>query len=129
MNEVAAAIELARTEFASAAPDFMPDLCDIYGPGTESHDSYGDLSTSSTAVYEEVPCEFSGLFGYERASLGISPSIAMLYLEVPATYTIQADYRVVIRARGSQPEITFQVIAPLKSSNELTTRVAVTEQG
>jgi hypothetical protein len=56
MSDVGDAINEARTEIASSASEFMPDLCDIIGEGLVS-DAHSGQTIGETVVASSIPCQ------------------------------------------------------------------------
>jgi hypothetical protein len=97
----------------------MPDLCTISGPGVETRDSFGEISTADASIATNVPCEYSALSVYERQSGGETAQTATHKLKLPATaetLAIGGSARGVIAARGASPEMSFEVTGRLDDS-------------
>ena len=69
MNDIALAIEEARTEIAEAANEILPDLCDIDGPTFVEGGSSGDHVTIGP-VATNINVSYRGLSGGRQIVVG-----------------------------------------------------------
>jgi hypothetical protein len=121
-------IDRARARLSARAERTLSDLCTFYWPGTEAHDSRGELTTPDADPLEDVPCELQPLSNFERLSGGETTATATSKLKLPAnadTLLIDGSYRGVIQARGVSPERSFDVTGQMASSADVWLILAV----
>lgn len=132
MNAYATALERARAKLSTKADKFLPDLCTIYGPGTETRDAYGNVTTADTSLASSVPCKYEALSAFERSVGGSIAASSTHRLRMPAnavTLGIEENMRIVVAARGVVPALTFEVTGRLDASTDLMLSVAAVLRG
>jgi hypothetical protein len=130
LNDVAEAIELGRSEVAAAAAEFLPDTCTIYTASSQTPDDFGDI-TDTDATSDSIPCSYDAINAYERSQAASFGAFATHTITLPATDVtlgITASSRIVVDARGTTPERTFQVTGRLDSAMSMLLRLAATLQ-
>jgi hypothetical protein len=130
LNEYAEALEIGRAAMADAQFDWAPDVCTIYTPASGTPDDYGDVAETETAS-DPTGCAYKAANAYERAQATPSGAYVTHVIELPATeetLAIQTSARIVVDARGTTPEMTFQVTGRLDNSRSMKLRLAATLQ-
>jgi len=110
MNDVATGVEEARSEIATAAVDFLPDICDIAGPTFVDGGSSGD-SESIGSVATNIPIGYQSLGNGKQITIGGETYIASHKLRLPRTsqtVAITPKHIITVRARGSTGALIFQ---------------------
>lgn len=110
MNDLALAIEEARAAVASAAGEFMPDLCDIEGPTLVDGGAAGD-SVSRVPLASNIPCRVKALGGGRQIVVGGRAYTVSHRLQLPRTATtslISPEHRATVKARGNTPDRIFE---------------------
>jgi hypothetical protein len=115
MSRSAAAIDRARAREARKAVRSMPDLCTISGPGAETRDSFGEVSTADSILIPSCPCKILQLSALERLTGGEIAAKANAKLQIPVdaqTAAIGANARGTILARGAVGAKDFEITGP-----------------
>src|SRR5688572_13943901 len=118
MNEIATAVEEARTEIAGAANEILPDLCDIDGPTFVEGGASGD-SVTIGSVATNINVQYKGL-GYGRQiTIGGESYTANHELKMVRTATtgaITPRHKIKVHARGNTPQLIFEKPFPVDDS-------------
>lgn len=118
MSDVGTAIDEARTELASAADEFMFDLCDILNPQFTDGGSSGD-SLGLVPGQTNVPCDYKPARPGAQVEIGGTVYVGSHVLRLPwASYTvaITPEHRIKVHARDSMPEMVFEEPALIPGS-------------
>jgi hypothetical protein len=105
------------------------DVATITGPGTESRDSDGEVTTSDATIASNIKCAWHTLSGSEKlVASGIADiGDVVVRLESSMVGLITADMTITVAARSPQPEKVFRVKRALESSLMVGVRVLATE--
>lgn len=111
MSELGDAINEVRTELASAASEFMFDLCDLIPDPSLVAQGAGHTLTDSAAV-TSIPCTHKQLGG-GGVRIDDGESVVTKTHKVTLPYTsdtvlIDRHYQIRIHARGFNPQVIFE---------------------
>jgi hypothetical protein len=132
VSEIADVIDEVRVALADEASDILPDTCSFTGPGTETRDADGYVSTSDSSIASGIPCEYKPLSVFERERAGEVAQNATHRLKIPAnttTLNISGSARGVIAARGLSPALNFEVTGRLDDSIGIFLQLAIVMKG
>ena len=119
MSEVGTAIDEVRAELNTAAPEFLPDLCDLIQL-TLQDDGHNGQTLKPTTVATDIPCRYSEVAGSEGGSvIGSKTYTATHRLTFGAsadTMAIVPEYFIRVHARGDKPEMIFDQPVRAKGS-------------
>lgn len=133
MAEVGDAINEARTEVATAASEFMADLCDLIKPTFQDGGVAGDTLTTGV-IASNVPVNYRGARPGSQVVVGGEAYVATHELDMPRTaqtLAITPEYKIKVLARGDTGVMTFQkpVIAHRGLGVLLTVAAELVQQG
>ena len=118
MNDIALAIEEARTEIAEAANEILPDLCDIDGPTFVEGGSSGDHVTIGP-VATNINVSYRGLSGGRQIVVGgegYTASHELKMVRTATTGTITPRHKIKVHARGNTGQLVFERPFPVEDS-------------
>lgn len=110
MSEVGTAIDEARAEIATAASEFMADVCNLWGPTFVDGGSASDSETIAL-IASNIPVEYKGSAGNSQVVIGGNAYVASHQLKMPytaTTATITPKHFIKVQARGDTPELVFE---------------------
>lgn len=130
MSDIGDAISEVRAEMAVAAPEILPDLCDVTTQGAATTDDYGNTTRPTSTGYSDLPCKLEALSVNELARAGGLYANATHVLTTPAIWegaavTVPASASVTVKARSVYAARACTVVGQLLGSNDLWLRVAV----
>lgn len=106
--------QIAQLEIPSLADDF-PDVLDVVIETSSSDDGGGYFDSANTNVYSDVPCVYIPLSGNRTDANGKLVSVNGYEITMPVydaegnRIDLDDSHRLVVQARGSEPEKTFQI--------------------
>jgi hypothetical protein len=130
MSDYATQLESARTEYGAAAPEFMLDACAV-SRSTAAGDGQGGqtLTYATVSGMSAVPCGYAPSTGQETAIAGSVEARCDYTLTLPVHLStgtavdVTAKDRLIVAARGNQPQRTFEVVTVRRKGSALTLKV------
>lgn len=130
MNDVAQAIEEARSELATASAEFFPDLCSLIIPGGTTADGFGGETAGSPTTYPGIPCKIEPLGRSDREIGGAQITTQGHKITMGAnaiTKQIQPHYQIMVQGHHDIPEQLFENPVSLMASMDVFVKVAATK--
>jgi hypothetical protein len=132
MAEVGDAIEEVRAEIATAASEFMPDVCRLISTALATQ---GDGHTiSETVSATDIPCSHEQLSG-GGVQIDDNGSVAIKTHRIQMPYTsetilINRHYKIRVTARGFNPQMIFEhPVRQIDAMSPLVTVYATLSEG
>lgn len=110
MSEIGDVVDEVRTELADASEEFMPDLCNLWGPIFQDGGAGGDTE-QFLLLESDVPCKYGPAVHGSRNVVGgeaYQGSHLLTLPRTPETVAITPKYLIKVLERGDTAEQVFE---------------------